>query len=101
MRCNADGANHQKGYSRMAHHNSTPASVLDAPTPSREVVSLQIGYSRAERRHGVYYPPTLSPELRDAIAAERTAAGRNTPAVSAKVSKVRKGRKARFNRSAA
>lgn len=85
----------------MAHHNSTPISVLDAPTLTREVVSPQRGYSRSERRHGVYSPPGMSKEAREVAAQEASEAGRNTPATTDRVRKIRKGRKARFNRGEA
>lgn len=34
----------------MAHHNSTPERILQAPTRTYEVISTQNGLSRAERR---------------------------------------------------
>lgn len=34
----------------MAHHRSTPQSILDAPTPSVVILSPSHGLSRAERR---------------------------------------------------
>jgi hypothetical protein len=36
----------------MAHHNSTPRTVLDAPILTPVVIHETTGYSRAERRHG-------------------------------------------------
>ena len=81
----------------MAHHASTPQSVLDAPTFAPVTTYAQHGYSRSERRHGVYSPPNMTAEARTAAAIMASEAGRNAPATSAKVKKVRKGRKARFN----
>lgn len=37
----------------MAHHASTPSSVLDAPSPTVEVDARPFGATRQERRHGV------------------------------------------------
>ena len=34
----------------MAHHGSTPQRILDAPEPTREILSEQMGLNRAERR---------------------------------------------------
>ena len=36
----------------MAHHDSTPQSVLDAPPLRVEIKSLQLGVTRRERRSG-------------------------------------------------
>lgn len=36
----------------MAHDGSTPQRILDAPEPTRDLLSEQMGLSRAERRHG-------------------------------------------------
>lgn len=74
----------------MAHHNSTPSTVLDAPTSKPVAVSSQLGFSRQERRHGT---AAVKEAYDDAVAA-----GKNAPHASAKVSKVRHGRKARWNR---
>ena len=57
----------------MAHHNSTPASVLDAPTPNPQVIYPMLGFNRAERRHG------LSRKHTPQEIAERKAAGANVP----------------------
>ena len=77
----------------MAHHNSTPRTVLDAPSVTQHVVSEQYGFTRLERRHGV---PKMEPEALDTA----RLAGRNVPATSTRERKVRKGRKARHNRTA-
>ena len=56
----------------MAHHDSTPASVLNAPTITTELVSVQDGFNRQERRHGI-----AKHEPEDY--ARRVAAGKNVP----------------------
>ena len=81
----------------MAHHASTPKAVLDAPQSTPDVTSAQHGFSRSERRHGVYAHPSMTPEAKATAHAAAVAAGRNQPATSTKVAKVRKGRKARWN----
>lgn len=37
----------------MAHHASTPKTVLDAPTRTVDVVGVPVYLTRTERRHGV------------------------------------------------
>lgn len=68
----------------MAHHNSTPQTVLDAPKSTPTLVHATTGYNRAERRHGAVL--------------KRETSEPNTPAASPRVRKVRRGRKARWNR---
>lgn len=71
----------------MAHHNSTPQSVLDAPVSTPVVISDQRGFSRAERRHGVNVlnPQRLSrhPKGFERGVAEAKAHGPNFPYVKA------------------
>lgn len=61
----------------MAHNNSTPASVLEAPKFSPVVIYPNLGFTRSERRHGLTYKH--SPEEM----AARQAAGKNVPFVKA------------------
>lgn len=56
----------------MAHHNSTPVTVLNAPTVTTEHLSVQDGFNRRERRHGI-----AKHEPEDY--ARRVAAGKNAP----------------------
>lgn len=85
---------------RLCRNGQTPQSVLDAPRLRPLTISHQRGYSRQERRHGLR-PQVMSKDARDAAHAEAVASGRNVPATATRERKVRKGRKARFNRSAA
>jgi hypothetical protein len=64
----------------MAHHSSTPQSVLDAP--SRTVVHTHVpqGATRQERRHGYVAPADLGVVELAAYAA-RIGRARNAPAV--------------------
>ena len=43
----------------MAHHSSTPASVLDAPQRTVVQTFIPAGATRHERRHGVTPPADL------------------------------------------
>lgn len=43
----------------MAHHTSTPASVLDAPQRTVVQTFIPTGATRHERRHGVMPPADL------------------------------------------
>lgn len=43
----------------MAHHRSTPRSVLDAPKPTVVQTFIPTGATRQERRHGVMPPADL------------------------------------------
>jgi hypothetical protein len=75
----------------MAHHNSTPRSVLDAPRRTFTPLVIHEGATRQERRHGL----SLTMELADQAIYMTTA---NHLHGSDKVSKARRGRKARWNR---
>ena len=63
----------------MAHHNSTPQSVLDAPVLTPVVFSGQRGFSRAERRHGINAPAKSRPGAFEKGIAEAKAWGKNIP----------------------
>lgn len=85
----------------MAHHNSTPRRVLEAPVLTPEVVVPQRSRSRRERRHGIYLPPHVTvanPMARSLAVLLANQQPPNAPQVSTRVRKVRRGRKARFNR---
>ena len=58
----------------MAHHGSTPESVLKAPSPTVEVKSAQIGVTRRERRSGRLILAMGKPALLEALQA-----GHNVP----------------------
>jgi hypothetical protein len=62
----------------MAQHNSTPRGVLNAPQPTVEWVSVQRGYSRDERRHGVRLPERMTNEAKAAVHAEASTATNTT-----------------------
>ncbi len=75
----------------MSHHNSTPRSVLDAPVSTPEVIWPL-------PKPEVIWPlpkPTRKGLFGRATAFQSTKFG---PYASAKVRKVRRGRKARWNR---
>lgn len=74
------------------YHGSTPQSVLDAPKLQPVTVSEQQGFTRAEKRHPRVIA-AMSVPLRISVSRK----GPNTPYVSDRVRKVRRGRKARFN----
>ena len=59
----------------MTHHNSTPQSVLDAPSLTPVTVHEHKGFTRSERRHGLTRKHTA------AEFAERKQAGRYLPFV--------------------
>lgn len=84
----------------MAHHNNTPQRILDAPTVKPETVSRQAARSRSERRHGIVIPQARSGNPMATTMALLAAAAEkpNAPVVGAKKRKVRRGRKARWNR---
>ncbi|MGZ4519136.1 MAG: hypothetical protein ACXVXP_08380 [Mycobacteriaceae bacterium] len=63
----------------MAHHNSTPRSILDAPVSQPAILSDQRGYSRQERRHGVFVPPGTTSEAATQARLEALAHGPNKP----------------------
>lgn len=65
----------------MAHHNSTPRSILDAPTRTVVVISPQIGLSRDERRNGIRWPALMTDDAKRWAIRDANAAGPNTPAV--------------------
>lgn len=75
----------------MAHHGSTPRSVLDAPSPTVITWVTPLGATRQERRHGVMLPPGLS-EVEAAFYLRRLRRNRNQPAIRADY---RRGRKVR------
>ncbi len=65
----------------MAHHNSTPRSVLDAAVSQPQVLSDQRGYSRRERRHGIVAPPGTDKQAAERAHLEARRHGRNVPYV--------------------
>lgn len=77
----------------MAHHNSTPQSVLRAPRRTVVRQFIPTGATRQERRHGVYLGG-LEPIV--AAAYLKSLAGRNDTAVR---TVPRRGRKVRRGRS--
>ena len=74
----------------MAHHNSTPQSVLDAPSRTFATIVAHSGATRQERRHGV----ALSMKPADHALYLRTP---NAPHVSRAT---RRGKKVRRNAAA-
>ena len=75
----------------MAHHNSTPKSVLDAPKQTVMPLVVHEGITRQERRHGV--PTSMKPV--ELLIYRRT---RNVPFVS---DERRRGKKVRRNSASA
>jgi hypothetical protein len=77
----------------MAHHKSTPQSIIDAPSRTFTALVIHEGATRQERRHGI--GDGMKPQ--DEAIYMTTA---NHTHTSTRERKIRRGRKARFNRSA-